>query len=181
MKKLPDNAKKVFEGVLFDVYQWEQEMYDGSTAIFERLDRPDATQCIAIMDGKIALVYDEQPTRPAGYTLPGGRVERGEEIDEAARRELLEETGFEAKQWELLLTVSPAVKIDWTIYTYIARDCKKVADTKFDPGERIELKLVDFEEFIDIVLREDFLAKNFQTHIWKMKGDYTEFRKLLGV
>jgi hypothetical protein len=30
--KFPASAKKVFEGVLYDVYQWPQKLYDGSTA-----------------------------------------------------------------------------------------------------------------------------------------------------
>lgn len=35
--KLPPQAKKVFTGQIFDVYQWEQEMYDGSFETFEML------------------------------------------------------------------------------------------------------------------------------------------------
>ena len=38
---IPANAKKVFHGVIFDVYQWEQEMFDGTKEIFEKLKRPD--------------------------------------------------------------------------------------------------------------------------------------------
>ena len=31
---VPKNAKKVFTGEIFDIYQWQQEMYDGSLSIF---------------------------------------------------------------------------------------------------------------------------------------------------
>ena len=37
--KIPKNATKVFSGKTFDVYQWEQEMFDGSKKIFEKLKR----------------------------------------------------------------------------------------------------------------------------------------------
>ncbi|KKP89624.1 MAG: NUDIX hydrolase [Candidatus Moranbacteria bacterium GW2011_GWC2_37_73] len=32
---IPEHAKKVFSGTFFDVYQWEQEMFDGSKKIKE--------------------------------------------------------------------------------------------------------------------------------------------------
>ena len=35
--KVPKQAKRVFKGVIFDVYQWEQEMFDGTKEIFEKL------------------------------------------------------------------------------------------------------------------------------------------------
>lgn len=38
---IPENAKLVFKGKIFDTYQWEQEMYDGSRVTFEKIKRPD--------------------------------------------------------------------------------------------------------------------------------------------
>ncbi len=38
---MPANAKRVFKGVVFDTYQWEQDMYDGTKKTFEKLKRPD--------------------------------------------------------------------------------------------------------------------------------------------
>lgn len=34
---IPDHAKCVFKGVIFDVYQWEQKLYNGTTTTFEKL------------------------------------------------------------------------------------------------------------------------------------------------
>ena len=39
---LPKNARKIFSGILFDVYQWDVKGYNGSTRTFEKLKRPDA-------------------------------------------------------------------------------------------------------------------------------------------
>ena len=59
---IPDNAKKVFGGVLFDVYQWEQELFDGTKTIFEKLKRPDTVVVFPVLDdGKILLTEQEQP------------------------------------------------------------------------------------------------------------------------
>ena len=59
---IPDNASCVFRGVLFDVYQWQQKMFDGSHGTFEMLRRPDTIAVVAIDDdGKIIACHEEQP------------------------------------------------------------------------------------------------------------------------
>lgn len=151
--KIPPQAKKVFKGMIFDVYQWEQKMYDGLTHTFERIKRPDTVIVIPVTkDGKIIICDQEQPHRDKPYlSLISGRVEENEPPEEAAKRELLEETGFEAKDLILWDEHSISDKISWTIYTYIAKGCKKVAEQNLDGGEKIELKFVDFEEFIELL------------------------------
>ena len=42
-KGLPENAKLVFKGVLFDTWQWEQELFDGSYSTFEVVVRKGST------------------------------------------------------------------------------------------------------------------------------------------
>jgi ADP-ribose pyrophosphatase len=87
---LPKHAKKVFEGIIFDVYQWEQKMFDGTTQTFEKLKRPDTVTVIPIThDGMIMLTKQEQPGKQAFVGAAGGRVDYGEGIIEAAKRELL--------------------------------------------------------------------------------------------
>lgn len=153
MNPLPINAKKVFSGVIFDVYQWEQEMYDGSTEIFERLDRADTVDVLAITrDGKILIQRQSQPDREESFlSLIGGRVEKGEDTLEAAKREMQEETGYTSDQWEFLLSHEPTRKIRWEMFVYVARNCEKTMDQDLDPGERIEVREVTFDQFIELV------------------------------
>jgi ADP-ribose pyrophosphatase len=60
---IPDHAECVFKGVIFDVYQWQQELYDGTATTFERIRRPDTVEVIGVTDHKILIVNDEQPMR----------------------------------------------------------------------------------------------------------------------
>ena len=152
---IPREAKLVFKGVLFDVYQWEQEMFDGSFQTFERLQRKPSVNILPITeDGKIMLLEEEQPTRPKFICLPGGQVEATESMDVAAKRELLEETGYEGSM-ELWMETNPyGNKIDWTVNSYVARNCKKVAEQRLDAGEKISLFFVDIEKFIDIAISD---------------------------
>ena len=49
--KIPKNAKCVFTGIVYDVYQWEETNFDGSPATFEAVKRHDSVQVIPT-DGK---------------------------------------------------------------------------------------------------------------------------------
>jgi len=182
--KLPDKAEKKFDGIIFNVYQWEQEMFDGSVATFEMIKRPNTLQIIPILsNGKILIGYEEQPTKKPGYTLLGGRQEVGEDQEGGAKREFLEETGMTADIWELDKSFMPYSKMDWTIYRYIARGCKIIQDPDHEPGEKIELKEVDWDEFIDIATSPGFWCKGLSLDIFgMMKGGGLEEwkRKVLG-
>lgn len=157
---IPDHAKRVFEGVVFDVYQWEQELYDGAKATFEKLKRHDTVVVFPVLlDGRILLTEQEQPGKEPFIGATGGRVDEGEEILAAAKRELLEESGYEAKKYILWHAEQPASKIEWAVYFFIAKDLKKVADLNLDGGEKITLKPVTFDEFIKIGTSGQYFAE----------------------
>lgn len=176
---MPKAAKKVFTGQIFDVYQWEQKMFDGSVVTFERLQRPDTVSIIPVThEGKIIVGYQEQPSQKPHFTTIAGRVDPGEEILRAAKRELLEETGYQAAEWELLHSYQPTMKIEWVIFTFVARDCKKVAEQNLDAGEKIELKFVNFDEFIEMAARGDFGEHELKIMALEAKLDAKRMAKL---
>ena len=73
MKKIPDHAKRVFQGVIFDVYQWQQELFDGSIETFEALRRPNTLMVIPTMGDTILLAEEVQPGKGRFLSLFGGR------------------------------------------------------------------------------------------------------------
>lgn len=167
--KLPKDAKKVFDGVIFDVYQWEQQMYDGSTETFEMLKRADTTLIIPTANDKIYIVEEEQPHKGPFTGLLGGRVEEGEDPLTGAKRELLEEGGFISDDWELYTSYMPYTKLDWTISVYIARNCQKITEQKLDPGEKIAIKEVSFDDFVTLVTTSTFIETQFANEILRMR------------
>lgn len=180
--KIPDSAKLVFKGKIFEVFQWEQEMYDGSTATFEALKRPNTIQIIPTIGGRVLLSHEEQPNKPLSYTFLGGRAEPNEEPLVTAKRELLEEAGMESDDWELIKTYESEGKIQWNTYLFAARNCKKVQEPRLDPGEKIEVKEFSFEEFLEIVSSEKFWGQNVANDILRMRLNskkLEEFRKKL--
>lgn len=67
--KIPLNARRVFKGIIFDVYQWEQKMFDGSFKTFEMLKRLNTVEIIAIQNNKILLSKQSQPNKENFYSL----------------------------------------------------------------------------------------------------------------
>lgn len=52
VRLIPKEATKVFEGRIYDVYQWPQKLFDGSTETFEMLSRADTVKIIAQVNEK---------------------------------------------------------------------------------------------------------------------------------
>lgn len=153
-EKIPKQARKVFKGIIFDIYQWPRKMYDGSIATWELLWRPDSVQVFSIIDNKILIEEQEQPGKKLIFSaLPGGRVDEGEKPLGAAKREMQEETGYQAKKWQLWKTRPMGHKTAATVHYYIARDCYQFQEQKVDSGEKIRLKLATFDELL--MLSED--------------------------
>ena len=179
---IPDHAKRVFKGVIFDVYQWEQEMYDGARTIFEKIKRSDTVIIFAVLpDGKIILTEQEQPGSELFIGATGGRVDEGEDILTAAKRELLEESGYTAEEFILWDAQQPMNKIDWAVYTFVAKGLKKVSDMSLDGGEKIKLFSVTLDELIKIATsseRRKFGEKEIIYKLFQAKLDPKKYEEL---
>ena len=154
-RQIPPEAEKVFSGQIFDVYQWQQTLFDGSTTTFEMLRRPDTVQVVCIKDNQIVIIKQLQPTMPAPtFCIPAGRHDNPSETElEAAQREVLEETGMTFSSWKLLDAYQPTSKLDWIVYTFLAYDLTYEQPQSLDPGEQIEVTLMPLEEIKSLATR----------------------------
>lgn len=168
---IPDQARRVFNGVIYDVYQWEQPNFDDSVAIFEMLKRPDTVDAICIVDGNILVLNDEQPHRGAKLSLPGGRVDASDgDILAAVKREVREETGYQFANWKLVRVAQPLVKIEWFIHTFIAWGVTQKGDVHHDAGERITVELKAFDEFRALVAQDAGFLGHYRFMVEQLKS-----------
>lgn len=164
----------MFSGEIYDVYQWPQEMYDGTTATFEMLSRADTVKIIAVLtpeeqaclnnvvkittstEDRIVITKQKQPRKDWFYDYPGGRVD-AEDADElaGAKRELLEEAGLEFANWKLVDVKQPFNKIDWLVYTFVASGLVRQSEQHLDGGELIKVELATIPEIQELAKSKD--------------------------
>lgn len=147
--------KKVYGTPIFSLHEKKVLPDDGADAAnFYVLNAPEWINVIALTDDyQVALV--EQYRHGIDETtleIPGGMVDEGEEPLAAAKRELLEETGYESDTWEPLGKTSsnPAILSNFT-HLYLARNCKKTSPQQTDGLEDIKVHTLPLKEFLTLV------------------------------
>lgn len=154
---LPAKAHKVFTGEIWNVYQWEQKMFDGTSHTFECLKRVNTAVIIPVVGDKILIQHQLQPHWDRELVcLPAGRCDGEEDPLVCGKRELSEETGYVSDDWKLFSSVHPHRSMVWEVFTFIARDCKKQSEQNLDSGEHITLEMVSFDEFLNLVDHPDW-------------------------
>ncbi len=126
-------------------------MPDGQVAPWDILLGGRTVAVVAVTeDGQVLLArqYRPGPGRVL-LELPGGKVEDGEDVTDAARRELLEETGYAAGEIRLAGQTWLAAYATHQRYAVIATGCRPVPERagREDPLEFIEPVRVSLEEF----------------------------------
>lgn len=129
----------------------ESETTEGD---FYILDAPEWINVIALTPGEeIVLVEQyrfgiEEPI----LEIPGGMADAGEEMIGAARRELLEETGYRSDKWSGLgrASANPAIMNNYT-HIFLAEDCIYEGADNPDEYERINVHIVPLRKFLELV------------------------------
>ncbi len=130
--------------------------HGGEIPEFHLIESPDWASALAITDsGQLVLV--DQYRHGAGRVsreLPAGMIDPGETPEEAARRELEEETGFVAEHWEHLLSINtePARHTN-RAHFYFAKGARRVSEQRVEPSEFIRVVLMDPKEIPEAISR----------------------------
>jgi ADP-ribose pyrophosphatase len=141
-------TKLVYGGRLLTVREDVVSLPDGQTARREWVEHPGAVVMIALLDND-TVVLERQfryPLKRHFYELPAGKIEPAEEPLATAQRELLEECGYQARQWQHLTTLHPCIGYsDERIELYLARELTPVGSALED-GEYLEILTLPLDE-----------------------------------
>lgn len=135
-------SETVFQGKLLEVRRDRVRLPDDGEAIREYVVHPGAVVVLALLDNG-RLLFERQfryPLRRVFLELPAGKIDPGEDIRETARRELLEETGHAAGNWEHLGVMHPCIGYsDERIEIFLARNVRQIGEQQLDHHEFLEV------------------------------------------
>ncbi len=176
-----EHSKKVFEGVRWDIYQWEQPQFDGSVATFEIAKRDDTVIIIPMIDDEHVLAVSERQPHweKDGLVLVAGMVKKEEDLELAARRELEEETGYVLKDFYLVDIEYPTPGVEWGTYTYIAKNLIEQKEKTLDPGEQNSIVILSIEELIKKTREQAFLFRPAYIENFFVRDDIQGFLDVL--
>ena len=122
---------------------------------FYVFERNNVSLIVAIDEDNRVLLKREYryPVDEILYELPGGVIEEGDNALDAAKRELLEETGYVANDWKKLSSGYDYPTKDTNVVNiFLAKNIIKTCEQKLDLSEEIEYEFVPLKEAIDMCL-----------------------------
>lgn len=152
------SSKVAYKGPLFRVVSDDIREPNGKTVHREVVRHNGSAVILAVDRSKSKrdpLILIERQFRHAAqhylYEVPAGKMEEGEDHLEAAQRELLEETGYQAKKWSKLVRyfASPGFLGEW-MQVFLAEDLTP-GEARPEDDESFELQMVPLSELLRLI------------------------------
>jgi ADP-ribose pyrophosphatase len=155
------------EGKFLTLKRDTVELPDGKHATREFVVHPGAVMILPVFDdGRVLL--ERQFRYPVGRVLlefPAGKLDPNEDELDCAKRELLEETGYTAREWTFLTRIHPVISYSTEfIDLYLARGLT-AGEAQLDEGEFLET----------------FIADEAQLMNWVKDGSISDVKTIIGV
>lgn len=161
------DSKRVYEGVLLKVNADRVRMPDGGESVREFVEHPGAVMVIPLLaDGRVVMERQYRyPLKREFIEFPAGKIDPGEEPLATAKRELREETGYEAQEWTHLTTIHPLIAYsDERIEVFAARKLT------------LQAAALEAGEFLDV-----FEANPIEALRWVREGRVTDVKTVIGL
>jgi ADP-ribose pyrophosphatase len=146
-------SKEIADCRVFKVREDRSRSGD-KTGNFYVIESPDWVNVIAVTENSEVVLIEQfrHGTGEIILEIPGGMIDGNEAPETAARRELLEETGFSAKEFVFLgkSRPNPAINNNW-LYHFAAFDAEQTELVKFDEHESVVTKLKSLSEIPDLI------------------------------
>ena len=169
------SSELAFKGPLFSVFTDQVEEPDHVRARRDVIRHAGSVVVLAVDDSRrVPTVLLERQYRYAAdarmWELPAGHIDAGEETLVAAKRELLEETGFTARRWRKALSfyVSPGF-LDERMYVFLARGLE-AGHAQMEADERIAVRFFPLPQAVRMAMSGKIIdAKTLASIFWLEK------------
>jgi ADP-ribose pyrophosphatase len=160
------DGELAYDGHFLKVTRDRIKLPDGSETVRELIRHPGAVVILPLLpDGRVLLERQfRYPNDRVFIEFPAGKIDPGEDPLATAKRELEEETGYTAKEWNFVCTIHNAIAYsDEHLDIFLARDLT-AGEAKLDEGEFLELFTATVPELLDMV----------------RKGEITDVKTIIG-
>lgn len=147
------NSELIYSGRLLHVSRDEVRLPNGKTSVREYITHPGAVVVIPIADnGEVILERQHRyPLHRDFIELPAGKIDAGEDTLTCAQRELREETGYIARDWQYVTTVYPCIGYtDERLVYYLARGLE-LGERQPDEDEFLEILQLPFAHALGLI------------------------------
>lgn len=160
------DGELAYDGHFLKVSRDRIRLPDGSESKREFIRHPGAVVILPLLaDGRVLLERQYRyPNDRVFIEFPAGKIDPGEEALACAKRELEEETGYTATEWNFVCTIHNAIAYsDEHLEIFLARGLTE-GTAKLDEGEFIELFTATIPELLEMV----------------RKGEITDVKTIIG-
>lgn len=167
LRETPLARSELLQGHFLHVVRDTVRLPDGAQATREFVLHPGAVMVVALLDGG-QVVLERQYRHPMQRVMiefPAGKLDAGEASLVCAQRELLEETGYQAKEWAFAGRHAPTIAYS-----------DEIIDIWFARGLSLGERRLDAGEFLDV-----FTATPEQLLTWCRDGEVTDGKTLTGM
>ena len=164
------SSEEIYKGIVVHLYRDDIKLANGESSVREVLRDCRAVCVIPIdADGNVTVVKQFRYAHSKVLTeIPAGKLDAGEDFLDAAKRELLEETGIVAKKYTFLgeIYTTPAF-VDEVIYMYLATELDESGEQSLDCDEFLNVEKIPLSELVDMTLRGEIRDAKTQAAVLK--------------